>query len=145
MLAGLVGFLLWGSVPEPHTLRRGVFAVPSGHHIVVRDGRVSAPLPHHRFERPEPGGGEVVPAFEESVRDHLEADVPVAIFLSAGMDSTLIAALAQRYASEPLTTLTMRFDILRDTPLDEVVLVRWLRAASAMTVASSATRCCTVT
>ena len=40
--AGLVGFLLWGSVPEPYTLRRHVRSLPAGHYLVVEDA------PHHQ-------------------------------------------------------------------------------------------------
>ncbi len=36
--AGLAGFLLWGSVPEPWTIRRDIRALPAGHLLVVRDG-----------------------------------------------------------------------------------------------------------
>jgi asparagine synthase (glutamine-hydrolysing) len=53
------------------------------------------------------------------VRAHLVADVPVAVFLSAGIDSSVIAALARRAAGEELTTLTMRFADLAGTPADE--------------------------
>ena len=40
--AGLVGFLLWGSVPQPYTLRRRIRALPAGHHLFVRAGRVGS-------------------------------------------------------------------------------------------------------
>ena len=36
--AGLAGFYLWGSVPEPWTLYRGLFALPAGHWMRVREG-----------------------------------------------------------------------------------------------------------
>jgi asparagine synthase (glutamine-hydrolysing) len=35
---GLVGFYLWGSVPEPWTLYRDIFALPAGHWLKVRAG-----------------------------------------------------------------------------------------------------------
>ncbi len=60
-----------------------------------------------------------VAAVEDSIRAHLVSDVPVAVFLSAGLDSTLIAALASRTLSEPPVSLTLRFDHYRDTPMDE--------------------------
>src|SRR6185436_4484513 len=37
--AGLAGFLLWGSVPEPLTIRSSVQALPAGHSLIVRQGR----------------------------------------------------------------------------------------------------------
>jgi asparagine synthase (glutamine-hydrolysing) len=48
--------------------------------------------------------------------------VPVAVFLSAGLDSGLIAALARRHLPEPPTTFTLSFDRLAGTPLDEAPL-----------------------
>lgn len=117
--AGLAGFLLWGSVPEPFTIRRTVRALPAGHHLIVREGRIGEPQPHGvaRVEPLEPAA-----AVEDSVKAHLVSDVPVAIFLSAGLDSGLIAALARRHLAEPPTTFTLHFEGLEGTPLDEAPL-----------------------
>jgi len=121
---GLVGFLLWGSVPEPHTFREGIHCLPAGHHLEVREGVVGEPRPHYDFTaRPAPAEKiDVAAALEDSVRAHLVADVPVAVFLSAGLDSGLIAALAQRNLDQPLTTFTLKFDSFEGTPLDEAPL-----------------------
>jgi len=117
--AGLAGFLLWGSVPEPLTIRRAVRALPAGHHLLVRDGKISPPEPHGpgRVEPLEPTA-----AVEDSVRAHLVSDVPIAIFLSAGLDSSLIAALACRHLPEPPATFTLRFEDLQGTAFDEAPL-----------------------
>jgi asparagine synthase (glutamine-hydrolysing) len=120
--AGLAGFLLWGSVPEPWTIRRGVRALPAGHRLLVRDGRIEGPEPFAVEPAPEPEadeGHEAAAALADSVRAHLVSDVPVAVFLSAGLDSTLVAALACRAAPEPPTTFTLRFDVLAGTERDE--------------------------
>ena len=45
--AGLAGFYLWGSVPEPWTLYRDVFALPAGHWLRVRDGMAGTPVCWH--------------------------------------------------------------------------------------------------
>ncbi len=47
---------------------------------------------------------------EDSVRRRMVADVPVGIFLSGGIDSTLVAALAQKVSSAPVRTYTIGFD-----------------------------------
>jgi asparagine synthase (glutamine-hydrolysing) len=120
--AGLAGFLLWGSVPEPFTIRRAVRALPAGTYLHVEDGRVGAPVSWYRGEAaPADEALEPAAAVEDSVRAHLVSDVPVAVFLSAGLDSGLIAALARRNlpASDPPATFTLRFDELAGTPLDE--------------------------
>jgi asparagine synthase (glutamine-hydrolysing) len=120
--AGLAGFLLWGSVPEPWTIRRGVRALPAGHRLLVRDGRIEGPAPFAVEPPPAPeadGAADAAAALADSVRAHLVSDVPVAVFLSAGLDSTLVAALACRAAPEPPTTFTVRFDVLTGTERDE--------------------------
>jgi asparagine synthase (glutamine-hydrolysing) len=114
--AGLAGFLLWGSVPEPLTIRQAVRALPAGCFLRVRDGRVGDPQP---FEAAPAAAVVPLAAVEESVRAHLVSDVPVAVFLSAGLDSGLVAALARRHLPEPPVTFTLRFEGLAGTPLDE--------------------------
>lgn len=118
-LAGLAGFLLWGSVPEPLTVRKTVRALPAGHHLLVRDGVIGDPIPHSPAAV-EPLAPEA--AVEDSVVAHLVSDVPVAVFLSAGLDSGLIAALARRHLPEPPATFTLSFDELAGTPRDEAPL-----------------------
>lgn len=118
--AGVVGFLLWGSVPEPFTIRRAIRALPAGHHLIVQDGRVGKPQPHHQLGNSSlPSQLSVASAFEDTVRAHLVADVPVAIFLSAGLDSSMLTALACRILPEPPLTFTLRFKSFANTPWDE--------------------------
>jgi len=124
-MAAVAGFLIWGSVPEPRTIRESVRALPAGHSLLVRDGVVGEPVRHYL---PEPqvavgdervaGAPSLAEALHDSVAAHLVSDVPVAVFLSAGLDSGLIAALARRHHPE-LTTITVRFSALRDTAMDE--------------------------
>jgi asparagine synthase (glutamine-hydrolysing) len=119
--AGVAGFLLWGAVPEPLTIRKAVRALPARTFLLVREGDdgVREPRPYE-IVSPEPMSPPA--AVEDSVRAHLVSDVPVAVFLSAGLDSTLIAALARRHLPEPPTTFTIRFDALEGTPADEAPL-----------------------
>lgn len=120
--AAVAGFLLWGSVPEPLTIRRAIRALPAGHYLTVEDGRVEGPLPIAGLGEPEVPELSVEAAVADSVRAHLVSDVPVAVFLSAGVDSSLIAALARRGAREPLRTFTLRFAELEGTERDEAPL-----------------------
>ena len=107
--AGLAGFYLWGSVPEPWTLYRDVFALPAGHWLRVRAGVADAPICWHDIrqhwrEQASRRGSNQPPAQElreqvrqavtNSVRAHLVADVPVSVFLSGGIDSGAIAGMA---------------------------------------------------
>jgi asparagine synthase (glutamine-hydrolysing) len=116
----IVGFLLWGSVPEPRTIRKAIRAVPAGHVLVVEDGRVDLPRSYRDLRQLDHAWcANLAEALADSVTAHLVADVPVAVFLSAGIDSSVIAALAKRAAGDALTTLTMRFAEFAGTPSDE--------------------------
>ena len=119
--AGLTGFLLWGSVPEPFTIRRSVHSLPAGHYLIIKKSRLSDPSPYCNLREVSSSGSNVNPseALEDSVRAHLVADVPVAVFLSAGLDSSLLTALVCRSVPEPPVTFTLRFDNFVGTPMDE--------------------------
>ncbi len=131
--AGLVGFLLWGYVPEPFTTYRSIAALPAGSSMTVEaDGRrelrsfykVSDELAAlEQSHTARVGKDEIVEAarhaLTDSVRAHLVADVPVAIFLSAGMDSATIAAIAAENSDRPLRSVTLGFEEFRAAQSDE--------------------------
>jgi asparagine synthase (glutamine-hydrolysing) len=128
--AGLAGFYLWGSVPEPWTLFRDVFALPAGHLLRVRAGVADAPVcwqdirarwqrkgcetsVHELRER-------VRQAVTDSVRAHLVSDVPVSVFLSGGIDSGAIAGLAYESGAS-VEGITIGFEEFAGRPDDDEV------------------------
>jgi asparagine synthase (glutamine-hydrolysing) len=107
----LTSYLLFGSVSEPVTLLDGVFSLPPGHRMLVyvperrripraRAWWDAARSPAAREARTtrdfSPAARRLRPMLEDAVRAHLIADVPVGLFLSSGLDSSVIAALAAR-------------------------------------------------
>ena len=131
-LAAVAGFLLWGSVPGPLTLRQGIRQVRAGHYLLVEDGRVGEsrayPISPSADDTVATTPLSLADALADSVAAHLVADVPVAVFLSSGLDSALVAALARRHHPD-LTTLTVRFRSMRDTPADEGPIAAQVAAA----------------
>ena len=118
-------YLLFGSVCEPTTLIKGVFSLPPGHFAEVQtQGRpsaiqsepywsISAQLESAKGAEAGAAPGRtvsdrVLSLLDQAVRSHLVADVPVGVFLSSGLDSTAIAALAVR-AQEGIHTFTVAF------------------------------------
>src|SRR6516164_1765946 len=63
---------------------------------------------------------------EEGVRLHLASDVPLAVFLSGGVDSSVMANLAQRAAQSPIHTFTLAFE---EQQLNEGPIARRIAAA----------------
>jgi len=137
--AGHVGFMLWGSVPEPYTLFKPIRALPPGSYMTVdRDGErritsacdIVAELAASEWsEAASPTAidrcARLAAAVADSVEHHLVADVPIGLFLSSGLDSTTLTAIAARFKpAGNLRTLTIGFPELRGTPDDETVLAQ---------------------
>lgn len=130
--AGLVGFYLFGSVPEPFTIWAGVRSLPAGTTLVVDRRGASAPRQYHRIAEvyrdaatnAEPDGSSerLVAALRESVRDHLVADVPVGAFLSAGVDSGALIGLMRDAGAGEIKTVTVAFEEFRGKAQDEAPL-----------------------
>ncbi len=121
--AAVESYLLFGSVSEPMTLVEGVLSLPPGHRMTIaldpqrRSANISrywsiAEVPArngHRNENDTVSAAKRVRSLlEASVRSHLIADVPVGVFLSSGIDSTALAALASREVSG-VHTFTVAF------------------------------------
>jgi asparagine synthase (glutamine-hydrolysing) len=131
--AGHAGFFLWGYVPEPYTLFQGVRALPAGSTLrqdLQGNSRVKSfcAIPAELAKAYEAGKGsgldkeavqeELGLALADSIKHHLEADVPVGIFLSSGLDSSTITALAAQGQGQ-LHSITLGFQELRGSGHDE--------------------------
>jgi asparagine synthase (glutamine-hydrolysing) len=129
----LAAYLLWGSVAEPLTLVDSIRSLPPGHRLLgrVEHGGVRFVIePYWRLpavssamrngSRME-AVAELGRLLRESVALHLVADVPVGIFLSGGVDSTCVAALAAG-AHGAVATVTVAFP--EETAWDEAAVAR---------------------
>ncbi len=131
----LTSYLLFGSVSEPVTLLEGVFSLPPGHRMLLyvperrrtprarpwwdlmRSPAARDPRKPRIFET---AAARVRPLLEDAVRAHLIADVPVGLFLSSGMDSGAIAAIAGKLKPN-IWSFTLSFP---GTAYDEAPLAR---------------------
>ena len=110
---GVYDFLSLGCVPQPETLYRNVRQVPPST-VLTFDGEQIAERKIHSGEKPSVGS--VQEHIRESVRIRLRSDVPVGVFLSGGVDSTIVAIEAAKEVGESLRTFTVKVD---DPALDE--------------------------
>jgi len=113
----LLDYLAWMVVPAPRTIYRQVRMVPPGHVLIVRDREVIASRPYWRLAygpKERLSDREAVERIDgllrEAVRLRLRSDVPVGVFLSGGIDSGLITAMAAQEAGGPVTTLSIGFE-----------------------------------
>jgi asparagine synthase (glutamine-hydrolysing) len=131
----LTSYLLFGSVSEPVTLLEGVFSLPPGHRMLLhvperrRTPRAQpwwdpAQSPAARDPRKprdlSAAARQLRTLLEGAVRRHLIADVPVGLFLSSGLDSGAIAALAGQMQAG-IQSFTLTFP---GTSFDEAELAR---------------------
>ncbi|HJQ41808.1 MAG TPA: asparagine synthase (glutamine-hydrolyzing) [Jatrophihabitantaceae bacterium] len=100
-------------VPEPATMHRAIRRVESGCYFTMRPGeqlRVRRYFHPDFAIRPVPEPEKlyrrIAEALEDSVEKHMRADVTVGSFLSGGIDSTAVAALAKRHNPKLLTFTT---------------------------------------
>ena len=118
--AAIDAFFVFAYVPGPGTIVRGVRQLPAGH-LLTWEGETS-----RCHERPwwTAGNEEVAPKerqesilaetqrlFDESVRARMISDVPLGVFLSGGVDSTLVAIGAAKASSKRLQTFTIGYDV----------------------------------
>ncbi|GAA2689431.1 asparagine synthase (glutamine-hydrolyzing) [Actinoplanes palleronii] len=93
-------YLTFQYVPDPRTLHRHIRRLAPGHRLVwtpgggVRETRWFRPSLRPLRLQPEVAHQAIQDALRNSVRKHLNADVPVGTFLSSGVDSSAVAALA---------------------------------------------------
>jgi asparagine synthase (glutamine-hydrolysing) len=110
-------FTLWGPRP-PRTAFAGVRQLAPGSLLVWERGRI---LHERSWWSPTPGdtgsaNGHLSEVLRESVGLRLRADVPVGAYLSGGLDSSLISALAKAEVGSNLRTFSIAF---RDPRYDE--------------------------
>ncbi len=116
---GLAGLLAYGAVQEPCSFFRDVHPFPAGHALRAplekwADGRAGTPTAfwtYPELEETRDGANtieELRSLLDLSVREHLISDVPIGVFLSSGLDSTIIAGLAARHSPE-IRTFTVAF------------------------------------
>jgi asparagine synthase (glutamine-hydrolysing) len=131
----LTSYLLFGSASEPVSLVEGVFSVPPGHRMLLyvperrripraRPWWDPETSPAARDQRKpqdvDSAAKKLRPLLEDAVRAHLIADVPVGLFLSGGLDSGALAALAAR-TQAGIRSFTLSFP---GTSYDEAPLAR---------------------
>lgn len=114
-----VKFLAYGLLPAPNTPFENIWKLPAGHNIVVERDAVACRVTRYwRYViEPEENGAteeslaeELLDTLERATRRRLVADVPLGIFLSGGIDSSAVAALAARnIPARELRTFTIGF------------------------------------
>src|SRR5579862_2171076 len=104
----IAGLLLLGSVPAPATDTQAVRCLMPGHYLVAGSGEVRI-RKYWDAEVASEEPADLRQVLEDAVERHLVSDVPLGVFLSGGVDSAALVALATR-SKFSLATLTVVFD-----------------------------------
>jgi asparagine synthase (glutamine-hydrolysing) len=132
--AGWAGFFLFGNVPEPYTIYRDIRALAAGSTVWIDSRGVAEPKPYFSFAKlfaaaessppksPQDAQARLRAALRDSVRHHLVADVPVGVFLSAGVDSGALLGLMRDLGQRDIAAITLGYEEFRDRHENEAPL-----------------------
>lgn len=116
---GFYDYLSFLTVPAPNTLFDGIFKIPAGHKIIVKRGKVlplieywdvfdeTIDLSNKSEEEIKKG---LITELKESVKLRMGADVPVGVFLSGGIDSSLNATLFTEMRNAPVSSFSVGYE-----------------------------------
>ena len=109
-------YLAFGYIAGDGTMFRGIRKLPPGHMLIWENGRSSLTEYWRLQFRIDERSSErelqhaFADLFEESTRLRLMSDVPLGVFLSGGLDSSAIAAVASRLIDHPLQTFSVGYE-----------------------------------
>jgi asparagine synthase (glutamine-hydrolysing) len=110
-------FLAYQYVPHPRTIFRGINKLPPAHYAVYRDGRLQVgcywnpDLSQEVKRSADDYQAELRELLTRAVEKRLQSEVPLGAFLSGGIDSSIVVALAQKLMREPVKTYSIGFSI----------------------------------
>ncbi|MBU1864517.1 MAG: asparagine synthase (glutamine-hydrolyzing), partial [Candidatus Omnitrophica bacterium] len=114
----LAQYLAYEYIPTPRTIYKDIFKLSAGHYLLYKNGSISirqywdyydSQQEHCHLSQPKIME-KLVALLSKAVSRRLMSDVPLGIFLSGGIDSSAIAALAVRHSSQKIKTFSITFD-----------------------------------
>jgi asparagine synthase (glutamine-hydrolysing) len=113
-----IRFLAFGHIPEPYTTLKNVFSLTKGHFLIWNHHNGAhcinpycAEMPAHAFiSSPEVAEEYIRNSLTAAVSRQLISDAPIGVFLSGGIDSSIITLLANQQKEQQLKTISIYFD-----------------------------------
>jgi asparagine synthase (glutamine-hydrolysing) len=112
-----IWFLTFGFLPDPITTLKDVKPLPRGHYITINLAtKEESIVAFYNYKY----NNDIVPyqtavektkeLINQAVKRHLVADVPIGVFLSGGIDSSVLAIIAQQQQTSAIETISIYFD-----------------------------------
>ena len=109
-------YLAYEYVPTPHSVYTEVQSLPPSHMLLLQDGNLSIsrywdmPMPDESDKRSDNELCEELRfLLSRAVRRRMVSDVPLGVFLSGGIDSSIVAGLMARQSSTAIKTFSIGF------------------------------------
>ncbi|MDA9320125.1 asparagine synthase (glutamine-hydrolyzing) [bacterium] len=111
-------YLMWKYIPDPRSIYSEVSKLEAGYRFTYElEARVFKKEQYWDISKTDIYNGsyhqatqELESLIEDAVAKRMIADVPIGVFLSGGVDSSIIAALAQKNSSKKVSTFSIKFD-----------------------------------
>jgi asparagine synthase (glutamine-hydrolysing) len=125
----IASFLHYGYIPEPFTIYKDVHKFPAGHYMECHNDKIELKSwwsPAEKINKPvlsdeQSAKSELKALLQQSVSHRLMSDVPFGTFLSGGIDSSLVTAIAQSVSKKPIKTFSIGF---KEAKYDESVYAK---------------------
>lgn len=112
-----IRFLAYGYIPEPYTTKKDVFNLPKGHYLCWNNRAENYEIQSYQSVVNRPRITDAREAKElvregltASVKRQLIADAPIGVFLSGGIDSSILTLLAHQQKATSLKTVSIYFN-----------------------------------
>ena len=127
-LSALSQFLAFDYVPAPNSIYENIYKLPASHALTLENGEIKIERYWNlSFKKRsdaisvEEAADKLRELLADAVKSQLVSDVPLGVLLSGGIDSSTVAAFAQKFADKPVKTFSIGFD---EASFDESVYAR---------------------
>lgn len=110
-------YLTFDYVPTPNSIVENVYKLEAGHYLLVKNNQVVQKQRYweHDFSRHsqisfDDAVGQLDRLLDQAVKSRLMSDVPLGVFLSGGLDSSVVAYYAQKNSSQKIKTFSIGFE-----------------------------------
>ena len=117
-LNALHHYLTFGYIPAPLSIFKNIYKILPGHFLVFQEKKIELKrywdinnnFDFRDFQDQKVVEEKLMDLINESIKLHMISDVPVGAFLSGGLDSCSIVALASKFSTKPIKTFSIGFD-----------------------------------